>query len=242
MSENLLDPTLHAAPPAAERPPEVPEKFWDTGVGAMRVDALLKSYIELEKRLSQKMAPPAADAPDNEHQAWRDMLGIPTSADAYEVVEPNGLGLDPEVNALLHKAGFTNSQAQLVYDLAAERLLPLIGEAAQQYEAERQVEKLSQHFGSEERFRRVAKQLSAWGTQHLPKPVFEALSTTFEGVIAMERMMAGTEPVMSKDATAPAAQTEAELRQMMRDPRYWQKREPAFVQKVTEGFKRLVGG
>jgi len=241
MTDSLLDPAIDAAP-APARPSEVPEKFWDTATGAMRVDALLKSYIELERRLSQKITPPAADAAAEEQQAWRDMLGIPSSPDAYEVVEPAGLGIDPAVNDMLHKAGFTQAQAQLVYDLAAERLLPLIGEAAQQYEAERQVERLTQHFGSEERFRRIARQLSAWGNQHLPKPVFEALSTTFEGVLAMERMMAGTEPAMTKETAPQQGQSEAELRQMMRDPRYWQKREPAFVQKVTEGFRRLVNG
>ncbi len=28
---------------------------------------------------------------------------------------------------------------------------------------------------------------------------------------------------------------------MMRDPRYWRTREPDFVRRVTEGFRRLVG-
>jgi len=245
MTDSLLDPAIDAATPDARplgRPSEVPEKFWDSAAGQMRVDALLKSYIELERRLGQKVARPAPDADEAEQAMWREMMGIPPSPDAYAVNEPQGLGIDPDVNAMLHKAGFTNDQAQLVYDLAAERLLPLIGEAAQQYESERQVERLSQHFGSEERFRRVAAQLSAWGRQHLPPPVFEALSTTYEGVLAMERMMAGKEPEMTKDMAPPAVQSEAELRQMMRDPRYWQKREPAFVQKVTEGFRRLVGG
>jgi hypothetical protein len=36
--------------------------------------------------------------------------------------------------------------------------------------------------------------------------------------------------------------TEAELRKMMRDPRYWRKRDPEWVKRVTEGFRRLVGG
>ena len=241
MTDSLLDPAIEAAP-ATTRPSDVPEKFWDRAAGQMRVDALLKSYIELERRMSQKVSRPAPDAADEEQATWREMMGIPPSPDAYSVTEPQGLGIDADVNAMLHRAGFTNDQAQLVYDLAAERLLPLIGEAAQAYEQERQVERLSQHFGSEERFRRVAGQLSAWGRQHLPKPVFEALSTTYEGVLAMERMMAGKEPEMARETAAPTAESEAELRQMMRDPRYWQKREPAFVQKVTEGFRRLVGG
>ena len=47
---------------------------------------------------------------------------------------------------------------------------------------------------------------------------------------------------MARDSAPLSAPSEAELRQMMRDPRYWQKREPAFVQKVTEGFRKLVNG
>jgi hypothetical protein len=43
--------------------------------------------------------------------------------------------------------------------------------------------------------------------------------------------------------TPPAAkETEAELREMMRDPRYWRAREPEFVKRVTDGFRALVGG
>jgi hypothetical protein len=37
-------------------------------------------------------------------------------------------------------------------------------------------------------------------------------------------------------------ETEAQLRDMMRDPRYWRTREPEFVKRVTENFRALVGG
>jgi hypothetical protein len=43
--------------------------------------------------------------------------------------------------------------------------------------------------------------------------------------------------------TPPAVkETAEELREMMRDPRYWRTREPEFVKRVTEGFRALVGG
>ena len=35
--------------------------------------------------------------------------------------------------------------------------------------------------------------------------------------------------------------TEAEIREMMSDPRYWRDRQPEFVQRVTDGFRALVG-
>ena len=38
----------------------VPEKFLDPATGEIRVEALLKSYLELEKRLSRSVALPDA--------------------------------------------------------------------------------------------------------------------------------------------------------------------------------------
>ncbi len=35
---------------------------------------------------------------------------------------------------------------------------------------------------------------------------------------------------------------EKALREMMRDPRYWRQRNPEWVNKVTDGFRKLTGG
>ena len=245
MPEDLLETALQAAPAAgtasSARPAEVPDKFWDEAKGALRVDALLKSYLELERKFAQRLAPPPDDAPAEERQRWRRALGIPDSPEGYQVTPPHELITpDVEVNARLHQAGFTPRQVQLVYDLAAERLLPLIAEAAAEFEAGRQVERLRAQFGGEERFRRLAGQLAAWGRAHLPEPVFAALASTAEGVIALHHMMEAKEPVLARDSGATQVPDEAALRQMMRDPRYWRTREPAFVRQVTEGFRKLV--
>lgn len=241
MPEDLLQPPA-AREERRPAPPEVPEKFWDAEKGAIRVDALLKSYRELERRLSQRAGPPAPDAPPEELARFRAAMGIPETHEGYDIRAPHELCCpDPEVNRRLHAAHFTNEQAQLVYELAAEKLLPLIAEAAAEFEADRQRQKLHAHFGGEERFRQVAPQLAAWGRANLPPPVLEALSTTAEGVLALEQMMRKGEPALSRDAAPPQPESEAELRAMMRDPRYWRTREPEFVRRVTEGFRRLVG-
>jgi len=242
MAENLLQDPPPPPADAKTRPAEVPEKFWDAEAGTLRVDALLKSYRELERRLSQRAAPPAADSAPEDLLRFRQAMGIPETPGAYSIAEPHELCCsDAEVNGRLHAAHFSNAQAQLVYDLAAERLVPLIAEAAAQFEADRQRERLSAHFGGEDRFRQVAAQLSAWGRAKLPAPVYEALASTSEGVLALEQMMRKEEPGLSRDAAPPARASEAELRAMMRDPRYWRSREPEFVRRVTEGFRRLVG-
>ncbi|WP_149540458.1 capsid assembly protein [Siccirubricoccus phaeus] len=231
-----------SAPAPRPAPTDVPEKFRDPETGALRVDALLKSYRELERRLSQRMGPPAADAAPEDLLRFRQAMGIPDAPEGYSITPPHALCCsDDEVNGRLHQANFTQDQAQLVYDLAAERLLPLIAEAAAQYEADRQREKLMAHFGGEERFRQVAAQLSAWGRAKLPEGVYGALASTADGVLALEQMMRKEEPGLSRDAAPQTAESESELRAMMRDPRYWRQRDPAFVRRVTEGFRRLVG-
>jgi hypothetical protein len=241
MPEDLLDVTATDGKPAAGNL-DIPEKFRDPTTGALRVEALLKSYLELERAMSRRAAPPGDDAPEEERARWRKVLGVPDGPDGYAITPPHDMcGPDEEVNRRLHEAGFTPRQAQLVYDLAAERLLPLIAEAAAEFEAGKQRERLHAEFGGEERFRRLAPQIAAWGRANLPDAVFAALSTTAEGIAAMHRMMGAKEPPLARDATAEAAPDEAELRKMMRDPRYWRSREPDFVKRVTEGFRRLVG-
>jgi len=241
MSEDLLD-VPHAAERPALPPADVPAKFRDPATGAVRMEALLKSYLELERALSRRVARPGDDAPEEERARWRRLLGAPETPEGYEIKPPHELcGPDEEVNRRLHEAGFTCCQAQLVYDLAAERLVPLISEAAAEFEAGRQREKLHAEFGGEERFRRMAPQIAAWGRANLAEPVFAALSTTAEGVVAMHRMMQAKEPPLSRDGADDGAPDEAALRKMMRDPRYWRSREPDFVKRVTEGFRRLVG-
>jgi len=109
---------------------DIPEKFKDPETGEVNVMAMAKSYKQLETMLSQK---PSA----------------PKTHDEYCIdCEKHGLfAADPEVNKRLHDKGFTNEQAQEVYDLAAEKMMPMIHEIIADYQADREVEKLINHFG-----------------------------------------------------------------------------------------------
>lgn len=234
MAENLLAAPAPGAPASAPegRPPHVPEKFWDAEAGAIRVEALLKSYQELERKLS------SGGAPDRE-QLLRS-LGVPDAPEGYCIACDHGMfEPDPEINSRLHGAGFSPEQAQLVYDLAAERLVPLIKDLAAEFQAEREVERLVDHFGGEDKWREVSRQLLAWAGKNLPPAAVEGLSTTYEGVMALHRMMTGTEPSALKADIAPAGSSEAELHALMRDPKYWRDRDAGTIARVTEGFQRL---
>jgi hypothetical protein len=227
--------------PAASRPAAVPEKFWDAEAGMVRTESLLKSYLELERKLGSMVALPADEADTEAYARLRRALGVPESADAYEIASPNTL-LDPspEINAKLHAAGFTPQQAQLVYDLASDHLLPLIEDVLDEFGTARDTERLESRFGGGDTWRAMGRQIRTWGQANLSGEVFNTLSRSYDGVLAMHQMMQAREPAVLREGDGPPAELdEAMLGKLMRDPRYWRDRDPDVVAKVTEGFRRL---
>jgi hypothetical protein len=228
------------APTTAGRPAGVPEKFWDREAGTIRTDALLKSYVELERKLGSMVPLPSDDDKEGRERLLR-ALGVPASAEEYqleardELLEPT-----PELNARLHQAGFTQEQAQLVYDLAAEHVLPLIDNAIGELNATRDAERLAQHFGGAASWQNMARQIRTWGQANLTGEVYRTLAASYDGVVAMHQMMQAREPSVLQEANGAQGDfDEAALTRMMRDPRYWRERDPAFIAQVTEGFQRL---
>lgn len=227
-----------------QRPPFIPEKFWDAETGTVRLEALAKSYQELERRMGGMVSLPGPDASPEDRFAFERARGVPETPDAYQIAERHPLlQPDPDLNARLHTAGFTPEQAQLVYDLAHERVLPVIEDLAAQFEADRQLVRLIDHFGGEDRWSEISRQLLAWGKANLSPDVLSALATTYEGVVALDSMMSSGEPALgSGGGPGGDAPGEDDLKAMMRDPRYWRDRDPAFVAKVGAGFSRLYPG
>ncbi len=236
-------PALPAAPADNARPADVPDKFWDAEKGALRADSLMQSYRELERKLGTMVPLPAEGGAPEDTQRLHRALGVPDAPDGYAIETGSGVfESDPEINARLHQAGFSQQQAQLVYSLAEEVVLPLIAEAAADFEGERQTDALRRHFG-EERWPEVSRQVSAWGEAHLPPDVFTALSTTREGVVVMHQMMTKGEPaLLGAGGGAAAGPDESGLNEMMKDPRYWRDRDPALVERVRAGFRALYPG
>ena len=65
--------------------------------------------------------------------------------------------------------------------------------------AEKQFALLVAHFGGDENWRSQARKIHDFGKAKLPKAVFDALSTSYDGVIAMYIMMINAES--PKDAS-----------------------------------------
>ncbi|HEY1096289.1 MAG TPA: hypothetical protein VGF14_03525 [Alphaproteobacteria bacterium] len=223
--DNLLNADAPANPPVEQKAkPNVPDKFWDKDRQEIRVDSLLKSYLELEKKLS-------ADKKKNVPETPRD----------YQIKLDHDLfTADDEINERLHEAGFTDAQVQLVYDLAAEKMVPLIIELARDFEADREMEKLVKTFGGAEKWAAVSQQLLAFGQRHLPADVLTGLAGSYEGVMALYRLMQAGKPLNLQDAKGGGdALNEQGLKKMMQDPKYWRDKDADIVQKVTTGFKQI---
>lgn len=199
---------------------EIPSKFKDKETGKVQVSAMARSYKELEKKMSQT---PVA----------------PKSADEYCINCEHGLfDVDADLNQKLHEKGFTNEQVQTVYDLAVEKMVPMVIEMAGEFQAEREVERLIEHFGGPQQWQEISRQLLSYGQKALPADVLDSLSSSYEGVIALYNMMQGQEPSISTKSDERNGE-DMDFKAMMRDPRYWRDKDPSFVAKVTEGFQRL---
>ena len=222
------------------RPDDVPEKFWDADAGALRTETLLKSYLELERKLGTMMPIPRGDDPGSRDKLQR-VLGKPASADDYVIKAPHELlASDPEINTKLHEAGLSSEQAQLVYDLAAEHLVPMIEEVNTEASQQVQRSQLAAHFGGEEKWQAVAPQIRTWAEANLADEVYESLGSNADGVIAIYHMMQAREPNVISEAAVPSSNVdEKQLSQMMRDPRYWRDRDPAFIAEVTAGYRQI---
>lgn len=224
-----------------EIPANTPDKFIDPQTGDIRLQALVDSYLAMEKKLSSMVAQPTDDDMESRDRIF-DMLGRPNSANEYDIDLSHGLFMrDGDCDQCMYDKGFTNDQAQLVYDLAAKKIVPMIMEMAGEFQADREIERLIEKFGGPERWREMARQLNAYGSKNLPKDVLDGLASSYEGVMALYRMMQRDEPNIIPTLDGPAGDQEGDLQAMIRDPRYWKHKDPQFIKKVTQGFRQVYG-
>lgn len=220
------------------RPENIPAKFWNEETQEIRIDDVLKSYLELEKKLSQKSVDD--DPSENVLELALETDGTEKN---YSIALKNSMfAIDENINQRLEKAGFTNEQAQVVYDLCAEIIIPILEDAKEKFRAYRELEKLEEHFGGEERFDEISRQLLVWGEKNVPEDIFSSLNSSYYGVVALYNMMMSNEPVMMNGTSVGLdVLNETKLKDMMKDPKYWRDGDKNFVKKVEDGFKNLYG-
>ena len=214
--------------PEQESNPKIPDKFKDKS-GDLNQVALIKSYLELEKKMAAR---PALDPMDTR----------PEKPEDYEIqINSELMKNDLEINKRLFDLGLTRRQAQGIYDLAAEKIIPVIKNLSETFKMDKDLSALNAAFGGEEQFNTIARQISAWGEKNLNPRIFEALSTSKDGILAMYQMMRNEQetPVLSRSENLPNTDTEEDLKRLMQTPKYWKYQDPEITKRVEAGFKRL---
>jgi hypothetical protein len=225
--------------PTVEKPDGLPDKFWDMDAKEIRLDALVKSYLELEKKMSSGAS---VNYDDADMQArFLTAAGVPATADEYQIaIKDNLFDPDPELNTRLHAKGFNPEQVQEVYDIAVEKMIPMIMDIAAEFQADKEIDRLINHFGGQDQWREASRQMLTYGQKHLKPDVLKGMSSSYEGIIALYKMMQSDEPqTMGAKGKAMSSNGEKDLQSMMSDPKYWRDKDPAFIAKVTDGFKNM---
>ena len=224
-TENIAEADATAGVPGSEATaagpatPSAPAKFLDPETGELRVEALMKSYTELERRmgagehLNRGGGPdspfgdgsdledaddplagadpddPARDDPARDDPAGDDPAGDADSDDAYDDTVPDSpedyridsdhpwLANDAELNGILHENGFSQGQAQLVYDIAHEYVLPLLDKLAGEIAGLRGERQLREVFPGDD-WEARAEQTQQWGAGALPEDLYETLAAS----------------------------------------------------------------
>jgi hypothetical protein len=214
-----------------ERPEWLPEKY-SSG------EDLAKAYKELESKLGGKEEDIRNRLLEEiQTEAFSDR---PDSSGDYQLpdIVNDDLAVDNELLQWWSEHSFENGYGQEEFQKGIEMYAQAVNGSQPDLEAE------SAKLGDNANDRIQAA--SMFANKFFPEkslPAIERMCESHEGILALEAIMEATKDGSFSDGTQPTGQTtQAELDQMMKDPRYWDKNDTAYVKQVEEGFKRLYGG
>lgn len=216
--------------------PEMPEKFLNND-GTLNTDSLLKSYQELEKKMGTMISVPSDDSDiDIREKLWR-AIGVPENADAYP--DNPMFSNIPEIKKKFREIGLTSKQVESVYNMAVEYMKPTIEDIMTSHHESKCMNELRQFFGTDEQMVAMLSQINDFAEKNLPPEAFGALASSADGIKAIYSMMQSKEPKINTTGTTGDTLSESDLRQMMKDPKYWRDNDQEFVRKIESGFKKL---
>ncbi len=214
---------------------KVPEKFLDDK-GELNTAALVKSYCELEKKMGNMIAVPTEDSDDATKQKFNHAIGVPDNAAEYPI---NELFDDESVREKFHEIGLTSKQVEKIYDIAAEFLQPTLKNLFELQTQTNSINELKKFFGSTDKMNEALQEINAFGERFLPKDAFDELCATPQGIQGIYKMMQSMEPEVLTNKNVSENLTDDDLRNMMKDPKYWRDQDPEYVRKIENGFKKL---
>ena len=214
---------------------QIPEKFLDDK-GELNTSALVKSYCELEKKMSNMIPLPNDESDEATKQKFNHAIGVPDNATDYPT---NPLFEDESVREKFHEIGLTSKQVEQIYAIAEEFLQPTLKNLFQLQKQTSAINELKNFFGDDEKMNEALREINAFGERFLPKDAFEELCSTPQGIQGMYRMMQSLEPDVLTNKNTTENLTDDVLRNMMRDPKYWRDHDEEYVRKIENGFKKL---
>ncbi len=231
VNDQITDSVTQAASNPSQRPEWLPEKYKSP-------EDLAKAYKELESKLGTKEEDLRNKLIEElQTEAFKDR---PASAGEYQL--PEYVNSEEAVNSELLKwwadHAFENGYSQ---DEFAKGIETYMNSMPQGPDLEAERGKLGDNANQR------IEAASMFATKFFPKetlPAIERLCESAEGIIALEIMMdAMKDGSFSGQANPAGGMGEADLKEMMRDERYWNpvKRDPDFVKKVDAGFKKIYG-
>ncbi|MBL0690544.1 MAG: hypothetical protein JJV93_02750 [Alphaproteobacteria bacterium] len=147
-----------------------------------------------------------------------------------------------DINKRLIQAGLDNKQAQEVYNIIEELVLPELEKMSQDDFSSSEVDKIVDFFGSQDAWNKVADKLEQWGNAFLEPDEFKLLASSARGIMSMYYLMNAQEPDFNDNPDKKSAvPTEKSLKKIMQDPQYWREHNPEVVRKVDKGFAILYG-
>ncbi|HAW75246.1 MAG TPA: hypothetical protein DCW74_05850 [Alteromonas australica] len=223
----MLEPEAEPNPLAA-----LPEKF-------KSLEDMVESYSNLESKIGAK------------EDTFREKFIEEMEAQAY-ANRPETVGdyvlpesIDDELasdNALLQwwaQTAWENGYSQDEFAEGVDLFVDYIGQDIPDYDEE--LARLGDNASAR------TEAVSLFANQFFPEdvlPAIERMCESADGVVALEHMMDALKQSGPTDNIGTQAfVTEADLRQMMLDPRYHDpaRRDPTFVKEVDDGFKRIFG-
>lgn len=211
-----------------EIPEGLPDRFLKDGKPDW--SNLTKSYVELDRAFKSKTE-------DLKEQLKAEMFkDRPEKADDYKIPE----GLDGEAPLLgwwrdqAHTMGLSQKQ----FDEGIARFVEHVGA---EMDPAKEIAKLGEN--GQARVDAVDAWVNATFTEPDELKAVLLMGSTAAGVKVLEKLMNGGKTLVMDDDPVPnAALTADELRKMQGDPRYWDsnKRDPAFVKKIEEGWQKLA--
>ena len=214
---------------------QIPEKFLDDK-GELNTSALIKSYCELEKKMGGMISVPKDDSDENVKQKFNHAIGVPDNASEYPT---NELFDNESVREQFHEIGLTSTQVEKIYAIAEEFLKPTLKNIFEVQNQNNALNELKNFFGSKEKMENALREINAFGERYLPSDAFDELCSTPQGIQGIYKMMQSIEPTVLTDKNSNENLTDNDLRNMMRDPKYWRDQDPEYVRKIENGFKKL---